>query len=96
MKTIKIKKLSIELPGGKSTDTRDLIKSCLDRTPERGFTHDDLRQRRRIEDACDKANGEVHLEDHDAQNLVRIVKDMRWALRHPEIEEFCELIINMK
>ena len=93
MKTLSVKKLSVEMPGTQQVTTRDLIKACLDNLPENGYSFEDLKNRQRIEDACEKGDEtSIELEDSDAKNLKDIALVMRWAIRHSDIIDFCEQI----
>lgn len=99
MKLIENKKTSIlKSETDKSClDYRELIKSCLDMTPQGGFSFEDLTKRARIDAALKKSkNGKIELEDADYENLKSIVKEMRWLVRHNDILEFTKTILNEK
>ena len=74
-----------------------LINSVLNNTPERGFTFDELKKRRRISDQLEKAEkeklNELILEDSDFETLRECVKNMNWAVRSKEIESFCSIFL---
>lgn len=95
MKKIKIEKTKIaenlvKMRGdeNKELDYKDLIEVALDIIPQGGFTPKDIRNRNRIQDVLDRATTVIILEDADFEELENIIKDSRWTLRDPEINEF--------
>jgi len=97
MKTLKLIDLKFNVPGVNKPDTLYLINECLNNTPEGGYSYEDLKNRQRIEKACEKAKAtSIQFEDNDASNLQDIVQSMRWAMRHDDIMNFCKDVENMK
>ena len=92
MKTIKIEKtkiteVKIKFQGSetKELDYLDLIAHALDIVPQGGFTPKDIRDRNRIQEALDKADTKIELEDADYDALEKIMKDSRWTIRDAEL-----------
>ncbi len=90
MKTLKYKTLDIKDGTGDSLTYGKLIEACLDHPPDKGFSRKDLKERDRIEQAVQCSNGELELEDADADILKRLVRVMRWGKRHRSILDFCD------
>lgn len=92
MKTLDIKKIDIsfEETGSKGT-YKELINMVLNSPPgQNGFSFDDLKNRQRIEDALEKSNGKLELEDSDYENLKQYTNSTRWPFRHKDILKFCQ------
>ena len=82
--------------GEETIGTAELIKACLNNVPQGGLTPTDMRERLRILDQLDGANGVLDLEDADAVVLQRCVGQMRWTVVDRGIVEFCDAIDAMK
>jgi len=72
----------------KTLDYKDLIEIALDVVPQGGFAPKDIRDRNRVQDALDKATTSIELEDADFEALEKIMKDSRWTIRDPELNDF--------
>ena len=94
MKSIKMGK-AIKI-GQNDTDYKELIKSCLERTPQGGFSIDQIRNRIRVLDKLKGAKVNLKLEDAEYSTLVDAVKNMRWALPHAYIVQFHDAVMNAK
>ncbi len=98
MKNQKLEMNHPAMPDGVKTE--HLIKEVLNNPPVDGFTYEDFKARRRIEDAVDKAiekgSDVIEFEDADAKQLQQCLSQMKWKFRHKEIEDFCEAVENMK
>ena len=73
----------------------DFVKACANNQIQQGFSVQDIRDRLRIVEAVEKADGEIKLEDADFENLKQYVQNMRWAIVHPDILEFCDYITGL-
>ena len=71
-------------------DYKELIELCLDFVPQGGFSPKDIRNRNRIQDALDKADKIITLEDADFENMENIIKESRWMIRHHDLNIFLE------
>jgi hypothetical protein len=90
MKKILLKELPAEgnMPMIK---TVDLIKGCLNQTPEHGYTFDELMKRQRVDEALNgvsETDNYFMLEDQDYETLKKCALSNRWAVRHPFIIDF--------
>jgi hypothetical protein len=94
MKTIELKVLQDEKLG--ELTTRKMIEVCLDTPPKDGFTLKDYRKRNRIQDALDKSNGHLELEDNDYAELKVLANNAGWKFRHSFISDFLESFENQK
>lgn len=71
-----------------------LIESCVNVTPEKGFTVKEMKKRLRVLDAL---NGDktAEIEDADFKVLKNCVEQMKWAIMHKEIVDFVDYIENV-
>lgn len=75
--------------------TTDFVKAALNHQPQGGYKAGDLRDRFRVLDAIDKANGCLALEDADAKTLQRCVNETTWTVLHRDVLAFCDAVANM-
>jgi len=104
MKTLENISTKIKLNGSKTTYA-DLILDCLNHPPEMirqdgvpipvGFSREEMVQRDRIEKIIANNDKEFLFEDSDASNLKKIVGQMRWGIRHPDILKFLDTVGNL-
>lgn len=92
MKILKNKTYSLKGEGDKEATTVSLIKFCIHVPVQGGFSLSDVRNRLRIEAACDNTGDEIKLEDADVANLKSIVNEVRWYTVHSDIVDFCDEI----
>ena len=89
MKTIENKEINF------ADDVKDyatLIKFCMNRTPQGGYTVEEMRKRLRVLDVIEKAGKEINLEDADFECAKTCVKGMKWGTMHQEIVDFVDYI----
>lgn len=100
----KVTEIGKDSDGKGGVDYKQLILNCLDYVPTAqsgqpiGFSRSEMRDRDRIEKSVDDSEDEdeIKFEDSDANNLKRIVDNMKWAMRHKEILAFIDAVDNMK
>lgn len=100
MKTIPNKTISVKVPTKEGIKTvqkkySELIVECVNNPPKEGFTIKDMQQCLRIVEVAEKANGEITIEDADADKLKNCIQQMRWLFLSPEIVAFSETITNI-
>lgn len=71
----------------------DLLKICLNNPPQGGFSVTEMRQRLKIIDSLETANGKIKLEDADYVLTSTCVKDFKWAQMHKDILEFIDHVL---
>jgi len=91
-----MKKLELKPVVGDSPPTAELIKVAMANKPAQGFDLKEMRERYRILDALEKAEGELLLEDADADKLKKCVEVMRWTVLDRNLMEFMEAVQDMK
>src|SRR5271155_5255332 len=95
MQTIPLLSAPVKFSNGttETLSTEQLILSCLDNMPEKGFTITEMRARGRVASAVEQAlqerQTEIVLEDADYAKLKTCVKEMRWGVRSEFILAFC-------
>ncbi len=90
--------------GSKVIDYKQLILNCLNDVPTApsgqpiGFSRSEMKDRDTIEKAVEDSEDEdrILFEDAVANNLKRIVNNMKWAMRHPDILAFIEAVDGME
>jgi len=88
MKTIVNKTTTITTAPEQFLTTADLIKQSLNVVPQGGFTREDFKVRDRIEAYLSDQARDFELEDADANALKKIVSEVRWTFRHPDLTDF--------
>ena len=95
MKEIPQVQFTLKRDGADATGhtTVSMLKYCLDFPPQGGFTPSILRERARIDAACDsiEVGGMLKLEDADFAVARKCVEEARWSLRHPDLLKFFAL-----
>jgi len=96
--SIKIKNVTTTISDGKNgmVTTTELIRRSLNVVPNGGYTREDFKIRDRIEACLDDKKDTIILEDSDANNLKKIVSEIRWSFRHEDLTKFLETIDNIK
>ena len=98
MKTIENRKTSIRVSEAedKGASYFDLIMVCLNRTPQGGFTLEEMRRRLRVTDKLDPKKKSADLEDADFDKLKECVRGMIWGAMSKELVEFGDYIDSIK
>jgi len=96
MKTIQNLFDTVTINGEERTLTvGDLLKECVNVIPKDGLNVEDIAARLKIVNVINqaKANNETSLifEDADFKTAASCVKQMRWAIVHKFIIDFCNL-----
>ena len=89
MKTLDNKRF---LLGTNETQYSELIKACLNNVPQGGFTPQEMKERMKILDVLETANGTIDLEDADAKKMKDCVKQMKWGLLDKNLIEFIDSV----
>jgi hypothetical protein len=97
MKTLAIK-TGVETISGKEVtfSTIEIIQSCLNSMPEKGFTYADLKARGRIDSVLQNlppGATQVNFEDTDFETLKECAINSRWAVRGNFILDFLSQIL---
>lgn len=99
MSTIKNKEceLVVKLPNGASVPIKkkysDLIIDSLNNPPQTGFNVKEMKDRMRIVDIAEKANGEITIEHPaDIEKLKQCVDAMPWAVLSKDLIVFLDEI----
>jgi hypothetical protein len=97
MKSLKNKKTGIIKEAGKpeTLSYSELAIFCVNSMPEGGFDVTEMRNRIKILDALDKANGTVKIEDAATETLKACVNSMKWAFMHKDVVSFIEEVEKM-
>lgn len=104
MKVLINKPTELGQQDGKDIDYKVLIMNCLNNVPTAqsgqpiGFSRSEMKDRDNIEKAVEDSEGEdtILFEDAVANNLKRIVDNMKWAMRHEDILAFIDAVDNME
>lgn len=104
MKVLINKKTELGQQDGKDIDYKLLIMNCLNNVPSApsgqpiGFSRSEMKDRDTIEKAVEESEDEdaILFEDAVANNLKRIVDNMKWAMRHEDILAFIDAVDNME
>jgi len=76
---------------GKSYDRNELFQLVLNAPQERGISISIMRDRMRVLDAIEKANGEdLTLEDNDFNTLKQLFDSFGWLQPHKDIIELAD------
>jgi len=95
MKTIENKTTTIPMGNeGPNATYADLIKAVCNQPVHGGYSITDISMRTAIIKACDKANGEIELEDARVDYLKAISATAKFNILHEDIVEFSESIKN--
>ena len=96
--SIKIKNVTTTIPDGENgmLKTTTLIRRSLNVPPNGGFSREDFKIRDRIEACLNDDKDTITLEDADANNLKKIISDIRWTFRHEDLSFFLTTIENIK
>lgn len=89
MKTLDNKRF---LLGTNEVQYSELIKTCLNNVPQGGFTPQEMKERMKILDVLETANGTIELEDADAKKMKDCVKQMKWGLLDKNLIEFIDSV----
>ena len=73
----------------------DLVRYCLNQTPQGGFTFEEMRRRLRILEAISSAPESAALEDADLDKLKECVTAARWLSLDKTVVEFSDYIRNL-
>lgn len=99
----KVTEIGKDSDGKGGVDYKRLILNCLNDVPAApsgqpiGFSRSEMKDRDTIEKAVEDSEDEdkILFEDAVANNLKRIVDNMKWAMRHKDILEFIDAVDNM-
>jgi len=94
MKTVENKTTSMLNEKEKKITYADLIKVCLNKAPEGGFSPEEMRKRMRVFGpvSAAKDNGKIKLEDNDIETIKSCVSTMMWLSMHEELVKFMDYI----
>ena len=97
MKVLKNKTTEIDV----STDSNDkvtfihLAKACINNVPKNGLDVVEMQGRLDVMKKINQANGELSLENAEADVLKQCTKDMRWLIMHDDVIEFIDKVDKM-
>lgn len=74
----------------------DLVIAVTNQPKQGGFDMNDISMRLAIRKACEKANGEIEIEDLRMSYLKGIAKTSKWYAVHEDLEEFLDYIDTLK
>lgn len=74
----------------------DFAKECLGSAPAQGVNINEMRQRIRVLDAIEKANGTIDLEPADLPLFKKCVSEMQWIIVSAGIVEFVNDVEELK
>jgi len=75
--------------------TASIVAACCNVVPKGGFTPATMRERLRVLDALEGAEGVLALEDADAKVLADCVRAMTWRVMDARILEFVDLVADL-
>lgn len=101
MKTFINEKVELNREGSEQslkTDYCELLKKCLNQTPQGGFDLETMRNRLRVVEVLEKVNllGQVVLEDADHAIALRCAIQMKWAIMDRSILLFIDALQKAK
>lgn len=73
----------------------DLCKICINKTPEGGFTIEEMSKRLRIMEVLNKKKDKIILEDFDFEILKACIKNIKWGFMHKDLVEFNNTVVNL-
>ena len=94
MKTLKNKKTTIDVSKDSTEKTTfaDLAKACINNVPQTGLDVLQMKARLDVMKKIDSSNGEIKLENAEADTLKECAKSMRWILLHEDVVDFLESV----
>lgn len=98
MKVLKNKETAIDVSNDstKKVTFVDLAKACINNVPKEGLNVVEMQERLDVMKKLTKANGEVSLENAEAETLKSCATSMRWLIMHDDVVEFIHAVENMK
>ncbi len=88
--------ISVSNDSAKKVTFADLAKICLNQVPEGGLNVTEMQGRLDVMKKLNTSNGEISLENAEAEILKICTKSMTWLMIHDDVVEFVNAVDDMK